>query len=151
MKVAKTWTIAVGLALAATAMAGDKGSAEEATALVKKAIAYLKDNGKEKVLAEINNPNGRFKDRDLYVFVFDMNGNSLAHSAMPKMVGKNVTDLKDADGKVLFKAYRDTVNTSGKGWVDYRWPNPVSGKIEQKSTYVEKQDDMIFASGIYKN
>lgn len=137
--------------MAGAAFAGEKGTAEEAISMVKKAIQYIKDHGKEKAFAEFNNPNGSFKDRDLYIFVFDMNGTSLAHGALPKLIGKPVGGVKDADGKVIFKAYVDTINAKGKGWVDYRWPNPVSGKIEQKSSYVEKFDEMVIGAGIYKD
>jgi len=46
-----------------------RGTAAEAEALVKKAIAYMKSNGREAAFAEINNPKGKFTDRDLYIFV----------------------------------------------------------------------------------
>lgn len=150
MKFSKAFIAVLGFVFASAAMAADGGTADEATSLVKKAIQYIKDNGKDKAFAEFNNPNGKFRDRDLYILVFDMNGTNLAHGSIARLVGKPVGDVKDADGKVIFKAYVDTVNSKGKGWVDYRWPNPTSGKIEQKSTYVEKFDDMIVGSGIYK-
>jgi signal transduction histidine kinase len=38
----------------------------------------------------------------------------------------------------------------GKGWVDFKWPNPTSKTIEQKSGYVIRVDDMLVGSGIYK-
>lgn len=132
------------------AVAADKGSAEEATALVKKAVAYLKANGKEKAFAEFSNPNGQFKDRDLYIVVNDMNGKNLAHGVNPKLVDKNLIDLKDVDGKYFVKGFVELASSKGKGWVDYKWPNPVTKAIEQKSSYIEKVDDMIVLCGIYK-
>lgn len=132
------------------ALAADKGSADEATALTKKAIAYLKANGKEKAFAEFNNPNGQFKDRDLYVFVFDFNGKTLAHGTNPKLLDKTLLDLKDADGKLFVKEFVEVAKGKGKGWVDYKWPHPTTKAIEAKSTYVEKVDDMLVGCGIYK-
>jgi len=132
------------------ALAADKGTAEEATALTKKAIAYLKANGKEKAFAEFNNPNGQFKDRDLYVFVFDFNGKTLAHGTNPKLLDKTLLDLKDADGKLFVKEFVEVAKAKGKGWVDYKWPHPTTKVIEAKSTYVEKVDDMLVGCGIYK-
>jgi cytochrome c len=132
------------------AVAADKGSAEEATALVKKAIAYLKANGKEKAFAEFNNPNGQFKDRDLYIAVNDMNGKMLAHGANPKLIDKNLIDLKDAEGKYFIKGFIELAGSKGKGWVDYKWPNPLTKAVEQKSSYVEKMDDLVVICGIYK-
>jgi cytochrome c len=132
------------------AFAGERGSADEAVALVQKAVAYMKANGKEKAYAEFNNPNGQFKDRDLYIFVIDMNGMEWANGANQKIVGKNVMDLKDAEGKMMVKAFIDLAKSKGKGWVDYKWPNPIQKTVENKSTYLEKYEDVLVASGIYK-
>lgn len=129
---------------------GGKGSADEATALTKKAVAYMKANGKEKAFAEFNNPGGQFKDRDMYIFVVDFNGKTLAHGANAKLVDKNMLELKDADGKLFIKEFIDVAKGKGNGWVDYKWPNPVTKAIEAKSSYVEKVDDMLVACGIYK-
>lgn len=135
----------------ASAMAADRGTADEAVAMVKKAIAYMKENGKEKAFAEFGNPsNTTFHDRDLYIFVYDLNGNNVAHGNNPKMVGKNLLEMKDHDGKFIIKGFIDVANTKGKGWVDYKWPNPVTKAVEQKSGYVEKVDNLIVGSGIYK-
>lgn len=138
------------LTFSATAFAGDKGTADEAVAMVKKAVAYVKAHGKEKAFAEVDNPNGQFKDRDLYIFVVDFNGVVLAHGANPKLIGKNLTDLKDVDGKYFVKTYVDLAQTQGKGWTDFKWVNPVSKAIEPKSAYVEKVDGYLMGCGIYK-
>lgn len=143
-------TLMCAFVLQGQASAADKGTAAEAVALVQKAGAYLKANGKEKAYAEFNNPNGAFKDRDLYIMVYDMNGMSVAHGANPKMIGKNLLDLKDAEGTPIVRAFIDTANTKGKGWIDYKWPNPVTKAIESKSTYIEKNGDVLIGAGIYK-
>lgn len=136
-------------ALSLPAMAAERGTPDEAVALVKQAIAYIKANGRDKGYAAINTPKGQFSDRDLYVFVYDFNGNTKAHGANPKMIGKNLIDLKDADGKFIVKSFIETAN-KGSGWVDYHWPNPVSGKMEAKSSYVEKFEDILVGCGVYK-
>lgn len=138
--------------LGATACAAERGSADEAAALVKKAVAYLKANGKEKAFAEFNNPKGQFVDRDLYIFVYGMDGTNLAigNGNASKMVGKNLIEMRDADGRYIIKGFIELLNAKGKGWYDYKWPNPVTKAVEQKSSYVEKVDDMIVGAGIYK-
>ena len=131
----------------------DKGTADEAVALVKKAAAYLNANGKEKAFAEFNNPAGQFVLKDLYVFVYSMNGDgiNLAHGANSKMIGKNLLELKDVDGVYIVKEFYKVANgKSGKGWVDYKWSNPVTKAFEPKSTYIEKAGDVIIGCGIYK-
>jgi cytochrome c len=147
-------SLALGLCaftIGAAASASDKGSADEAVAMVKKAVAYMKDNGREKAYAAFGDTaNAQFHDRDLYIFVYDMSGNNLAHGNNPKMVGKNLIDMKDHDGKYIIKGFVDMAGGKGKGWVDYKWPNPVTKAIEQKSSYVEKVDNLIVGAGIYK-
>ncbi len=95
----------------------EPGTAKEAVAMVQKAVAYIKAQGKEKGFAEISNPKGQFVDRDLYVTVYDLNGKCLAHGANPKMIGKDLIGLKDPDGKAFVKERVDTAKTKDKFWL----------------------------------
>ncbi|MGZ3239121.1 MAG: cache domain-containing protein [Burkholderiaceae bacterium] len=143
----------LALALANNAFAADqKGSADEAVAMVKKAATYLKAHGKEKAFSDFaDKSNTQFHDRDLYIFVYDFNGVAVAHGNNPKMVGKNLLEMKDNEGTFIIKEFINVAKTKGKGWVDYKWPNPLTQAIEQKSAYIEKVDgDLIIGSGIYK-
>jgi cytochrome c len=138
--------------LGSSGIAAERGTPDEAVAMVKKAVAYIKANGKEKAFADFGNVgNTQFHDRDLYIFVYDLSGVNLAHGNNPKMVGKNLIDMKDNSGVPIIKSFIDVANAKGKGWVDYKWPNPMTKAIEAKSSYVEKLDDMIVGCGIYKN
>lgn len=134
----------------ALSWAAESGSQDEAIAMVKKATALMKANGKEKAIAEYHNPSGAFRDRDLYIFVIDMLGENHANGANPRLVGKNTFDLKDADGKLFVRELIDVAKTKGNGWVNYRWPNPASKVIQQKSAYVEKLGDLVIGCGIYR-
>lgn len=143
--------IAIVVLGALVAAAGEKrGTPAEAEALVKKAVQYVKANGKEKAFAEFSNPKGEFVKGDLYIFVYDMNGKCLAHGGNAKMVGKDLIDLKDADGKSFVRERIDLIKSSGKGWQNYKWNNPSVNKIEDKTAYVEKCEDFIVGSGAYK-
>ena len=93
---------AAGLVFAGAAGAADKATKEEAVAMVKKGIAFIKANGKDKGYAEITSKTSQFKDRDLYLVVYGLDGTVHAHGANEKMVGRNLIDLKDIDGKPLF-------------------------------------------------
>ncbi len=130
--------------------AAEFGTAPEAEAMVKKAIALVKADGKDKTFAEINNPKGKFVDRDLYIFVYDMSGKCVAHGFNQKMIGKDLIEMKDSDGKFYVKERIEIAKTKGKGWQDYKFTNPLSKKIEQKTAYIEKVDDLIVGCGIYK-
>lgn len=138
------------VAFGVNAAAADKGTAAEAQAMVSKAIEYLKKNGREKGYAEISNQKGQFVDRDLYVVVYDLNGKVLAHGSNAKMIGKDLIDMRDTDGKYFVKERVEIAKGKGSGWQDYKFMNPVSRKIEPKSMYLQKFEDVIVGCGIYK-
>lgn len=150
-KILQLIAIAVSFGLISPCFAaGEHGTAEEAMAMVHKVIAYMKTNGKEKTIAEVNNIQGQFRDRDLYVTINDLTAKTLAHGANPKMQGKDLIDLKDADGKLFMRDRLGLVKAKGKGWQDYKFVNPVTKQIEPKSMYFEKYEDVIVNCGIYK-
>ncbi|HEY0819694.1 MAG TPA: cache domain-containing protein [Rhizobacter sp.] len=139
--------LAVGVS--ASAKEGN-ATAAEATAMVKKGVAFIKANGKEKGFAEISNKAGQFNDRDLYLVVYGLDGVVHAHGANEKMVGKNLIDLKDVDGKAFVKERVELAQSKGTFWQDYKFTNPVTKKIEPKSMYCEKLNDAVVCGGIYK-
>ncbi len=132
------------------AYAQERGNASEAMALLNKAVAYYKANGQAKAFAAFNDPKGQFVNKDLYIFALDMNGKILAHGANAALIGKDMMGAKDADGKLFMKEMVDA-GKKGKGSVDYKWENPKTKKVEQKSSYVEKVDNnVILGCGFYK-
>ncbi|MGE5475932.1 MAG: cache domain-containing protein [Bacteroidales bacterium] len=130
--------------------AGDKGSADEAVALVKKVIAAINAEGKDKAFAAINAKDPRFVDRDLYAFVYDLEANCLAHGSNAKMVGRNTIDTQDTDGKFYIKERMELGKKGQPFWQDYKFPNPVTKMIEPKSAYCERAADNLVCVGIYK-
>ncbi len=135
-----------GLALASGAAASQK----DAKALVEKAAAFVKANGKDATLKEINLAKGQFDKGELYVFAYDMSGKIIAHPKNPKLIGKDLLNVPDPDGKLFRKEIVDVAKTKGTGWVDYRYTNPETKKIEAKTTYVVKVGDVILCCGTYK-
>ena len=126
-----------------------RASEAEAEAMVKKAVAYYKKNGREKAIAEFQKNPGPFVDRDLYVTLYTMNADALSH-INPRMVGKNMMDLRDADGKYHIKERMEAAQKANSGWQDFKFYNPVSKQIEPKRMYWEKYDNLVFACGAYK-
>lgn len=150
-------TIRLALGLATIAAAGatfaanDAATAPEAEAMVKKGVAYIKANGKEKGFAEITRRDSKeFHDRDLYLAVHKLDGTCVAHGTNEKMVGKNFLDIKDIDGKEYIKERVEFGKTKTTFWTDYKFNNPVSKKIEAKTAYCERLDDYVVCGGIYK-
>ena len=127
-----------------------KGTAAEAKAMVEKAAAFMKANGQEKTFAEINNKKGQFVKDDLYVYACDIKGLTLAHGANEKLIGRDFSDLKDADGKLFMREVMEGAKAKGSGWCDYKWTNPLTKNLEHKSAYFLRVGDVILMCGIYK-
>lgn len=133
------------------------GTAAEAEAIVKKAVAYVKANGVDKSIPVFNNKEGEFVKGDLYVFMFrvsDKQGSrvvTLAHSANPGLIGKDLYELKDPNGKQFMAEMSKKAMKEKGGWVDYKWSHPETKKIGDKSSYVlPAGSDVFVGCGIYK-
>ncbi|BDU75512.1 cache domain-containing protein [Mesoterricola sediminis] len=124
----------------------------QAETLVKRAVAYAKANGMEKLIKETNQ--GVFhvgSGSELYIFIYDLNGvvKAIGYNTQ-ELVGKNRWDLKDPDGKFIIREFVSLAKAKGSGWVDYKYPNPLSGKMEQKTSYIVLCDGLIVGAGTYK-
>lgn len=154
MALVMSMALATGASLAATPKPADTptGSVtpKEAEAMVKKGVAFIKANGKDKAYAEITSKQSQFKDRDLYLVVYRLDGTPLAHGANEKMVGRNLIDLKDIDGKEFVRERVELAKAKSSFWQDYKFTNPVSKKVEAKTMYCERLDDTAVCGGIYK-
>ncbi len=94
--------LGASLCVLAPAGAADQGKAAEAVAMTQKAIAYITENGKDKALAEFANP-----------------------------AKTTNTTFPDRDGKYSVKRFIETASgPAGKGWVEYKWPNPVTKSVD---------------------
>lgn len=132
---------------------------EDCVKSVKKAGDYLAKNGSDKTIAEINDPKGQFSNAENYLFASKYIDNfdsatsriiTLAHGANPKLIGKDLTDLKDANGTFFVRKFAEvSTSKSGEGWTDYKWPNPVTKQIEHKSTYTKRFDPLVISCGVY--
>ena len=140
----------LALAFAAPAFGSADATKEDAIAMVKKGVAFIKANGIEKGYAEVSNKSGAFIDRDLYLVVYGLDGKCLAHGANPKQIGRDLIDLTDIDGKYFVKDRVAMVKAKPAGaWQEYKFTNPVSKKIEPKVMYCEKLGETAVCGGVY--
>jgi signal transduction histidine kinase len=138
------------LSAGAANAAGATASRDEAVAMVKKGVAFLKANGADKAYAEISNVKGSFVDRDLYLVAYTLEGKCVAHGANPKQVGRDLLELTDIDGKFFVKDRVAMVKAKPAGaWQEYKFTNPVSKKIEPKVMYCEKAGEVAICGGVY--
>src|SRR5216684_8076251 len=140
------------LTAAFPAGAAEFGTKEEATAMVKRVQAKFKKEGPEAAFQAINNKAPGFADRDLYPFVTELTGLCVANGVTPAVTGKNLIDLKDQDGRFIIQEFIKIASTApGYGWIDYRWLNPVTKTIEDKSGYIARMGNYFVGVGIYRN
>jgi len=142
-------SVVLACALLPAARAADIATKAEAEAMVHKALKFLKANGKEKTYGEINKRDGQFTDRDLYLTVYGLDGVVRAHGANAKMIGKNLMEIKDVDGKAFVKERVELAKKKQPFWQDYKFTNPVSGQIEPKAMFCVPEDDMVVCGGVY--
>ena len=142
--------LVIGTSLGMSAAAAERVTPKEAEAMVKRGVAFIKANPRDKAMAEITDPKGQFVDRELYLTVYKMDGTAMAHGANAKFVGKNMMDLRDGNGKEHIRERMEMAKTRSAFWQDFTFLNPVNKKIEPKQMYCEKSDDLVVCGGIYK-
>jgi signal transduction histidine kinase len=128
----------------------DPPTQDEVVATVKKAVAFYTANGRAKALVEFNKKDGQFAKGEDYVDVHDLSGVCVAHPQSPEVVGTNRLEQKDLNGKYWIK---DIIEATKKGetsgWISYVRKNPVSGRMQDKRSYWELHDGLIFKAGLY--
>lgn len=145
-----SWGMLAMLLCAGMAVAGgEHATPKEAEAMVKKAVAEIKAN-RDKAFTQISDPHGPFVDRDLYIVVYNTEATCLAHGFNAKFIGKNFMDMRDADGKEFWRERVTWAQTKSSFWQDLKFVNPISRKIEPKTTYCERVNDLIVCGGAYK-
>ncbi|MEW6759487.1 MAG: cache domain-containing protein [Pseudomonadota bacterium] len=144
-------TAALCFALAATPALASGPTEKDAIAMVERGAALIKAKGKDEMIKKINAKDADYVQGELYIDMRDLKtGIVLAHPINPSIVGKDLTDVPDANGKKYRREIIDLAAAKGKGWVDYQYKNPTSGKIEPKTTYIQRVDDVVLEAGIYK-
>ena len=146
--------LVLGALLAASSIlpvqAADFGTRDEAVAMVKRVQEKFKKDGPDATFRAINA--GAFNDRDLYPWVHTIDGTlHVANGAFPGIRGKNLHDMRDQDGKFTTQDFMRIATTAPyHGWSDFRWKNPQTGSIDDKSAWVERMGDYLIGVGIYK-
>ena len=124
---------------------------KDAISMAERGAALVKSKGKEEMIKRINAKDPDFVQGSLYVDMRDVKtGIVLAHPYNPSIVGKDLTDVPDANGKKYRREIIELAAAKGKGWVDYQYKNPTTGKIEPKTTYILLVDGVVLEAGLYK-
>jgi signal transduction histidine kinase len=125
-----------------------QGSADEARAMVDRAVKLIHERGLQAAAEQFRSAQGGFLDRDLYVFVTDRDGRYHVHGAKPAMEGKLVHEVPGIDGDRF--ARESWAATTGNHWVEYSIINQQTGKVQPKASYVVAiSDRLLVGCGIY--
>ncbi|WP_322404380.1 cache domain-containing protein [Massilia luteola] len=150
MKTTATVTAAV-LCLSCAGALASEPTENDAIAMAERGAAMIKAKGKEEVMKRISAKDPEFVQGSLYIDMRDVKtGIVLAHPYNPSIVGKDLTDVPDANGKKYRREIIELAAAKGKGWVDYQYKNPTSGKIEPKTTYILLVNGVVLEAGLYK-
>jgi signal transduction histidine kinase len=140
----------LGLAVACgPARPAEARTAAEVQALVERAARHLREVGPEQAFADFTRPDGGFVDGELYVFCNALNGYVLAHGGNPKLVGRNLGAIQDAEGKSPTLDTHRLGMEQGEGWLEYSWPNPLTRRVQRKVVYVLRIDENIVCGSGY--
>ncbi|TVO63568.1 hypothetical protein FHP89_13935 [Denitromonas ohlonensis] len=142
---------AVGSRILAVGYYAPRATPEQAMSVLWRAVDELKRNAPAAAFAAFNDINGSFVRDDTYVFVVGITDRRMhAHGAMPRLIGRNVAELRDVDGKQIIDQMLNIVSTADAGGLDYKWRNPVTGEIEKKHTFVRRVGDYMVGVGYYE-
>lgn len=123
---------------------------KDAVALAEKGAQFVRQHGKAEMIARINSKDAEFNQGALYLAMRDLNGITIAHPTNA-LIGKNLLEVPDADGKLFRQEMVALARSPGRGWVDYKFRNPETGKVEAKRTFVLRVEDVALEAGIYKH
>lgn len=108
--------------------------------LVEDAAALMEEKGLA-TFTEFGQKGSRWYTEHSYLFVYDSGGTPIFHAAMPELVGNNLLDLRDMNGKPVIRFITDVGRQPERdayGWVFYFWQNKNEFQPEWKSAYIRK-------------
>ncbi|MTV38466.1 cache domain-containing protein [Duganella radicis] len=140
----------IGMAWMVCCVAQAAPNEKDAMALAEKGARFVRAHGKAEMVARINSKDPEFNQGALYLAMRDLNGITVAHPTNA-LIGKNLLDVPDADGKLFRQEMVALARGAGRGWVDYKFRNPETGKVEAKRTFVLRVGDVALEAGIYKH
>ncbi len=117
---------AIALAAGSAYSQAQFGTAAEAGAIEKKAVAELKAN-EAAALEKFNSATGGFRDRDLYVFCYNMTSGAFTAHINKALIGTDVRTLKEKDEARRSARGSSTRSRPAEGTIttmSYNFPKP---------------------------
>lgn len=146
---------AVFVSIACCALASartDDQQAEQAIKLATDAAQLVHKEGLAAACREMEAPGSQFNQGDTYAFIMDMKGVWRCFPPKPAAEGQSAYEIVDPDGKKMLPEQIEIAKSpAGQGWVEYRWNNPATGKIQPKRSFVKAVPggELFAVSGYY--
>lgn len=139
-----------------TAARAQTATLEQAKDLVKKARTALRDQGCDKTFKEVTEGTA-FKVKEhseLYIFMYNEKLVNLAHGGNPKLVGKDLREMRDTKGR-FFNQELLAAAKKGGGSVEFDFLNPATGNVDPKVGWAELEPKtgcgaVMVGSGVYR-
>jgi methyl-accepting chemotaxis protein len=112
-----------------------QASADEAHALLERAVAHVDAKGRDQAFADFHDPEGGFIDRDLYVFIFDRNGIISVFGAKPALVGEPAGAIQGLEPTTFLERAWAAADVGG-GWIQYEVANPRTREVTPKESFI---------------
>ncbi|MFP5390083.1 MAG: cache domain-containing protein [Gammaproteobacteria bacterium] len=139
------------LAAASVACAAAEPTEKDAVAMVERGAAFTKAHGKDALIKKITAKDPDFVQGSMYIYVREYpSGTNIAHPFNQAIIGKDLNDVPDTNGKFYRRDIMEMAKKEGKGWVDYMYKNPETGKVEAKTSYLLRVGDVVLVAGVYK-
>ncbi len=78
----------------------------------------------------------RYDEGRGYFWINDMHPKLLMHPLKPAIVGKDMRNSTDAEGKHHWREFVQVVRTEGRGFVTYTWEHKQKGVVAEKVSYL---------------
>ena len=147
-------SIVTGIALlvcvtAIAAAAPARGTSAQARAMLVRAVTALKVDPVE-AIKQFNQPDGGFRDRDLYVACFDARTGIVRAHVDPKQLGVDIRTLRQPNGKPFGAKLFDAAKAGTIATVDYDYVKPGGTAHVAKRSYVTRVGGEACLVGYYK-
>ena len=127
-----------------------RASADDARAMLDRAVALARAEGGAKAAVAFNDRRGAFVKDDLYVFMINLEtGRYEAMGMNPSLSDTDASGLKDAAGHAIVAEMIEKLKTADEASVDYVWRNPVTNAVEKKRSYVRREGGSLIGVGHY--
>ncbi len=114
---------------------------------VRSAIRRYESEGLDATVAHYNTKES--VDGQWYVFILDRDDVMLAHAPNPDFVGRPPQEVTGPNNYPAGEAVASVAEEDG-AWFSYTFPNPATGVIEAKHSWIVEYDGLTFGSGWYE-